>query len=137
MSGEDLTTIIVTTVLSGSIFGAVASLITRRAMARKTNAEAKAVDAKLPAEVDSVVVQGAEAAVLTMRSALESATARIAQLEGERAADARRIADLEGKVEQLRRKVETAERALTEARRAGQELRAELEQFVEEQRGRK
>lgn len=134
---SDLVTVIVTGLLTGGIGTGVGALIVGRATARKTNSEAKQLEAKLPAEVDSLVVQGAEAAVLTMRSALESATARIAQLEQERAGDRERIADLEAKVEQLRRKVETAERALGEARQAGADLRAELESFVREQRDRK
>ena len=121
---------IVTVVLSGGLGAGAASLITSRAMARKTNSEAHQLDAKLPAEVDSVVVQGAEAAVLTMRSALESATARIRELEEDREADRRRIGELEAKVEELRAKVEAAEAALGDARKAGTELRAELEQFV-------
>ena len=115
----------------------IGALVVGRATARKTNSEAHQLDAKLPAEIDSITVQGAEAAVLTMRSALESATARIAQLEQERASDRQRIADLESKVEELRRKVEAAERALGDARRAGTELRQELEQFVRDQQGRR
>ena len=134
---SDLVTVIVTGLFTGGIGTGIGALIVGRATARKTTSEARQLDAKLPAEVDSVVVQGAEAAVLTMRSALESATNRIAQLEQERAGDRQRIADLEGKVEQLRRKVEAAELALGDARRAGTELREELEQFVRDQQGRK
>lgn len=130
---SDAIVTIVTALLAGGLGTGVGALITGRATARKTVSEAKAVDAKLPAEVDSVVVQGAEAAVLTMKAALESATSRIATLESERAQDRERIADLERKVDQLRRKVETAERALGEARQAGAALRLELEEFVREQ----
>lgn len=133
---SDLLTLIVTGLLGGGLVGGVASLITGHALARKTNSEAKGLDAKLPAEIDSVVVQGAESAVLTMRSALESATARIKELETNRENDRKRIGELELKVEELRGKVEAAELALGDARRAGTELRAELEEFVRD-RGRR
>lgn len=113
----DLVTVVVTGLLTGGIGTGIGALVVGRATARKTNSEAHQLDAKLPAEIDSITVQGAEAAVLTMRSALESATARIAQLEQERASDRQRIADLESKVEELRRK--------------------ELEQFVRDQQGRR
>ena len=91
---SDLLTLIVTGLLGGGLVGGVASLITGHALARKTNVEAKGLDAKLPAEIDSVVVQGAESAVLTMRSALESATARIKELETDRENDRKRIGEL-------------------------------------------
>ena len=136
MSEETVRTLI-TVVLSGSVFGAIAALITSKATARKTHAEAKALDAKLPAEVDSVVVQGAESAVLLMRSALESAQARISQLEREREADRQRIAELEAKVNNLEAKVRRAEAALADARTSSAALRAELEDFLTEQRRRK
>lgn len=136
-SSPSIITTLVTTLLAGGLGTGIGALVTGRANARKTTTEAKAIDAKLPAEVDSVVVQGAEAAVLTMRSALESATNRIAQLEQEREGDRKRIAELEAKVEDLRRKVETAERALGDARLAGQELRRELEAFVKDQKERR
>ena len=113
-------------ILGGGLLGAIATLVTSRAMAHKTRAEAAGVAAKTPAEVDSIVVQGAEAAVLTMRSALESATARIAELEADRARDRQRIAELEQRLDELRLKVDRAERALGEAREAGLALRAEL-----------
>jgi septal ring factor EnvC (AmiA/AmiB activator) len=126
----DFLTLVVTVVLSGGLAGGAASLITGRAMARKTTAEAKSLAAKLPAEVDSVVVQGAEQAVLTMSRALESATTRIGQLEQERADDAERIKKLERDLEALRRKVGTAERALQVATAATASLQAELSEFV-------
>lgn len=133
----DLVAVIVTGLLTGGIGTGVGALIVGRANARKTVTEARALDAKLPAEVDSIAVQGAEAAVLTMQSALESAAARIKQLEEERESDRKRIADLEQRVTDLRAKVEAADAALGEARRAGIELRRELEQFVAEQQRRR
>lgn len=128
---------IVIALLGGGLLGGLASFIVGRATARKTNSEAAAVDAKLPAEVDSVVVQGAETAVLTMKQALDSATARIAQLEGEREADRKRIADLEAKVQRLQGKVDAAGRSLQAARREGAELRDEFSAFLREQDHRK
>ena len=128
---------IVTVVLSGGLGAGAASLITSRAMARKTKSETNAIDAKLPAEVDSVVVQGAEQAVLTMDAALKSAQARISQLEQERAGDRARITELEAKVDRLQGKVEQAERAVRAARTEGAELRAELDALVRDQGSRK
>lgn len=129
--------LVITALLSGSIFAAIATLVVSRSTARKNDADAKAVDAKLPAEVDSVVVQGAELAVLTMKTALDSATNRIAQLETERDEDRRRIAELEAKVRRLEAKVTTAERALMDARTAGAALREELADFMREQQRRR
>lgn len=126
----DLLPVVVTGILSGGIGAGIATLIKARSEARNLDASARAVEAKLPAEVDSVVVQGAEAAVLTMRSALESATARIAELEEDRAEDRARIAELEQKVRELEAKVRRAEEALTEARDAGASLRRELAEFA-------
>lgn len=122
--------LLVSAILGGGMAAGIATLIKARSDARTGDAQVKAVEAKLPVEVDSFVVQGAESAVLTMKSALESAQHRISELEQDRAEDRRRIAELEQKVEELRRKVETAERALGEARQAGTDLRRELESFA-------
>lgn len=134
---DELLKLIVTGLLSGGAFAAVAAIITSRSAAKKGAAEVGAINAKLPAEVDSVVVQGAESAVLVMQAALDSATKRIAQLERERESDRERIRELEAKVTQLEAKVQRAERALGDAREAGAALRQELEDFVAEQRRRK
>lgn len=125
----DLLAVIVTGLLSGGLGVGIGTLIKARSEARSLDSTAKAIDAKLPVEVDSIAIQGAESAVLTMRSALESASARIAELEQDRAEDRKRIEALERKVEELRRKVELAEAALGDAREAGTQLRRELEQF--------
>lgn len=123
-------TYVVSGALGGGLIGALASLVTSRALARKTHAETSAITAKVPAEVDSVVVQGAELAVLTMKSALDSATARIAALEEERDDDRRRIAALEAKVRNLEGKFQRAEKALGEARNDALTLRHELEAYA-------
>lgn len=112
--------------LGGGLLGAIATLITSRALAGKTRAEAAGVAAKTPAEVDSIVVQGAEAAVLTMRAALDSAVARITQLEAERTADRARMAGLESRLADAEAKVDAAEAALEVARQASAMLREEL-----------
>lgn len=127
---NELITIVVTGLLSGGMGAGVATLIKARAEARGSDATTTSTLTKLPAEVDSVVVQGAEAAVLTMRAALESASQRIGELEQDRRDDRARIDQLERKVEELRAKVEAAERALGDAREAGAELRRELTAFA-------
>lgn len=137
MDPAQIAVTIVVALLGGGIVGAIGSLIVGRATARKTIAEAQAIDRRLPAEVDSVVVQGAEAAVLTMERALESATGRIRQLEQERDADRARIRELEAKVERLQQQVEAAEQSLAVARREGAEVRDELAAFIREQDARK
>lgn len=128
----ELAKLLIVGVTGGGIFKALESLRTGRAIARKTVTEAEGLDAKLPAEVDSLVVQGAETAVLTMRSALESAQSRIAELEQDRAADRQRITELEGKVRELEGKFRRAEEALSEARTDALALRRELTAFAAE-----
>lgn len=125
------------TTLVGALAGAAGALITGRATARKVTTEGKAIEAKLPAEVDSVVVQGAEQAVLTMAKALQAANGRIDELEHERAQDRKRLAELEGKVRTLEGKVAAAETATAEARKAGDDLRGELNSLIRDQRNRK
>ncbi len=129
----------VATLLS-AVGAAIGALATSRATAGKTVIEAKGLAAKLPAEVDSVVVQGAEAAVITMAKALESANARIDELTAARARDAEerakdraRMAELEAQVDDLRTKVDHAEAALKMAREAGETLTAQLKQLTAEQ----
>lgn len=128
----------------GAIAAAAVALISGRATAHKTGAETRGLEAKLPAEVDSVVVQGAEAAVLTMDKALKAAQARIDDLEAarqrdaeERARDRKRMAELEAQVDDLRTKVDHAESALKAARQAGEALTAELKRLTAEQDQRK
>lgn len=127
---SDVLTLIVSGVLGGGLFTGVAALINGRSLARKTDTETEGLAAKLPAEVDSVVVQGAETAVLTMRSALESAQNRITELEQDRSSDRKRIAELEQKVATLEGKFRRAEEALGEARTDAVALRRELTQFA-------
>jgi len=123
---------------------ATGAWITGRATAHKTNTEARGIEAKLPAEVDSVVVQGAEAAVLAMQNALDAVNkerardrARIEQLEAEREADRKRIAALESQVSQFRKQLETAEEHLTVARKTGENLTQQITTLMREQNKRK
>lgn len=137
MTTAQVASLIITALLSGGGAAAIASLITARANAKNTDAATKALEARLPVEVDSVIVQGAESAVLTMRSALESAQRRIAELEADREADRKKIADLERRVDDLRRKVEIANDAVAAAQAASAALRIELEAFVADQNKRR
>lgn len=136
MSREQLVTIAVTSLMSGSVFAAAATWITSRATARKTMTETRVLETKLPPEAGNIVVEGATAAVLTMQRALESADGRIKQLEKERESDRERMAELEAKVRRLEAKVSTAEKAASEARQDGAVLRKEIEQLIKEQRKR-
>lgn len=115
---------------------AAGAIITSRATGRKTHVEAKGLEARLPAEIDSVVVQGAEQAVLTMGKALESANLRCEQLEREKAQLIAHLTELETKVATLEGKVAEAETAASAARQAGDALRVELNSLISEQRNR-
>lgn len=99
----------VTTLLSGGLVGGIASFITGRATYRKVESETAALDQRLPFEVDSVIVAGAEQAVLTMDKALQAADKRIAALEAQRDRDRQ-------EVDTLRRHVDECQRDLLYAR---------------------
>lgn len=133
MSGQSIAIIGAMSALISAIVAGGAAFITGRATARRTGAETRGLEAKLPAEVDSVVVQGAEAAVLTMNKALESANRRIDQLEAEREADRKRIEALESQVGQFRQQLQTAEEHLGAARKTGEDLTAQLTKLMRDQ----
>ena len=118
--------LVVTGLLSGGLFAALATVLTSRSTARRTNVEADGIKEKAPAERDNIVVTGAQAAVLTMQAALESAQTRIAHLEKDRESDRQRIEELEARLEGMQGRLEKAEADLGEARRIGHELRSEL-----------
>lgn len=126
MTRVDLTPLIVTGLLSGSLFAALATLVTSRTTARKTDAERVALVERAPAERDNIIVTGAEAAVLTMKAALDSAQGRIAELERDRESDRRRMADLETRHAAIAAALDVAEAALAEARLIGDELARQL-----------
>lgn len=125
----NVTEVLVTTLLSGGFVGALATLVTSRTVARKTNAEAVVISSRAPAERDNIIVDGATAAVLTMQRALESAQSRIVELERNREQDQARIAELEARHETMQERVALAEHALGEARLVGQELSAQLREL--------
>jgi Na+/phosphate symporter len=122
--------------LVGAVAGALTTAMTGRSTARKSDVESEGIAAKLPAEVDSVVVQGAEQAVITMAKALEAANQQNAQLLEEnerqrvgRIEDRQRIEALEAKVRELLSQVDRAESALHQAREATGLVSRELEQL--------
>jgi uncharacterized coiled-coil protein SlyX len=118
---------------TGTIAGAV-TLWSGRALAGKTRAEQEGIQAKLPAEVDSVVVQGAEQAVITMAKALEAANARSEQEAKDRAEDRIVIESLRRRVRELEAKVDVAEEALATMGGALHEARAEAKSVTDELR---
>lgn len=101
-----LTTLVITGVLGGGLVQGIATLISSRSTAKKLSTERKSIDAKLPAEVDSVIVTGAEQAVLSMSKALEAADRRIAELERREKAAERTIEQLRRDVADLRRRLD-------------------------------
>lgn len=101
-----LTTLVITGVLGGGLVQGIATLISSRSTAKKLATERKSIDAKLPAEVDSVIVTGAEQAVLSMSKALEAADRRIAELERREKAAERTIEQLRRDVADLRRRLD-------------------------------
>lgn len=107
----DLVTVLAAAFGSGGAAAAIVAIITSRATAQKTRAEAEKIGATSDAEVDSV-------AMATMRAALESAQGRIDSLTAERKADreyyTQRIEELEARVETLRAEVRAAERRLAD-----------------------
>lgn len=110
-------------ILGGGAWAAIAQLRKGWADANKTDAETETLQARRGVEVDSVVVQGAEATVLMMRSALERADAENIRLTEAAARDRARIEQLEGRIESL-------QETLTEAQNALTGLRAELGRFT-------
>ncbi|GAB3988903.1 hypothetical protein [Nocardioides marmoraquaticus] len=116
--------------LGGSLWQGISSLRQSGWLARKAKAETIAVDAKTPVEVDSIVVQGAEQAVLTMSKALDAANNDNAQLRAENASlrDEARALHLE--VAELRKKVDAAEAATAVAKRASEALEERLNRLT-------
>lgn len=133
-------------ILSGGLFGALASVVRERATAKKSHAETDAIESKLPAEVESISVQGAQTAVLAMREALTAAGVRIAELERscaedrarfkrEREEDRERIRELEMRVAIADRKARDAQRAANDAQQETSSLRAELAAYLQHRDG--
>lgn len=140
---REVATLAFLAILSGGLFGALASIVRERAGAKKAHAETDAIESKLPAEVDSIAVQGAQTAVLAMREALDAATERIATLErtcdedrarfkAERDTDRERIRELEMRVAIADRKARQAQAAATDAQNETATLRAALAAYLEQ-----
>jgi chromosome segregation ATPase len=106
---------LIAVVLGGGFFTGLASLITSRANSKQLKAQSAAVDARLPAEVDSVVVTGAERAVLTMGKALDAAERRIAELEKREDEAEEVIAQLRNELADLRRQIDSCNESLRQA----------------------
>jgi len=126
--------------LATAVGAAGGTIISGWATHRRSTAEAHGIEAKVPVEVDSIAIQGAGAAVLTMEVALRAAQKQITDLQAarqqdaeERARDRKRMAELEAQVDDLRAKVDHAEAALKAAKDAGESLTAELKRLTAEQ----
>lgn len=128
MSADLIT--VVTGILSAGTAASAATVFTSRANARKANAEAEGLDARRPAEVDTIVVKGAEAAVLTMQMTLEATAARLVTVTGERDAALAEVTTLRNEVADLRQKVWDATRATAVAQAAADLLGDRVEQFL-------
>lgn len=126
---------------AGGILTQFAALKNARSTARQVESEANAAKEKLPAEIDSITVTGAEKAVLMMQSVNESLRAEITRrgeeikaLNEARARDHEHIERLGTLVETLREELSTARTQAVElihqlgvADRRYAECKAELE----------
>jgi chromosome segregation ATPase len=101
--------------LSGGLLTGIAAFVTSRSTSRQMKAQAAAVDAKLPAEIDSISVTNAERAVLTMGKALEDAERRIADLRRREEAAEQVITQLRGELANLRRQIDDCNASLRRA----------------------
>jgi len=123
---ERAVTGVISLIVGGTGGTAIATFVKGKSEARKTDAETRTLNARTPIELDSLAVQGADAAVLTMQRSLQSAEATIIRLERERDHD-------RGRIEQLEARIVSLQETLTEAQTALTGLRQELGQFVTEQ----
>ena len=123
---EKVVTGVISLVVGGTGATAITTFVKGKSEARKTDAETRTLNARTPIELDSLAVQGADAAVLTMQRSLTSANETIARLERERDHAA-------GRIEQLEARIASLQETLTEAQTALTGLRQELGQFVTDQ----
>lgn len=136
-------TLLVSGVLGGGVIAGAASLITARSVASKNRVETKVLQDKAPAEVDSITVQGAEQAVLSMERSMkaaevraEKAEGRILRLEEEREEDRKTIEKLQKELREVSTKAEHAEAAAGQAREAAAHLQEQLDAMVRTRNGR-
>lgn len=106
---------LISVVLGGGLFTGVGALLRALATARNLRAAQEVAGVKLPSEVDSVIVSGAEKAVLTMQHALEAAERRIAELERREEEAERIIGELRHELTDLRGQIDTCHRQLEQA----------------------
>lgn len=129
------TLIIIGTVatIAASAGGAFASVVTSRYTNRKMLVETNVVERKLPAEIDTIIAQAADTAVLAMDKVIKTQVARIDDMEAEREVMKLRMKELEQEVHILREQVNAAEKSLELARRSGEDLSEKLAAISAEQ----
>lgn len=102
MSSQMLT-IVVTGLMSGGFVGSAVALYSAHR--------------KVPVEVDSIIVSGAESAVLTIEKTLAAETRRADRAEARESVLLQRIADKEARIEALEHKLDALQNALDDARK--------------------
>ena len=117
-----LISILVTVVLSGGLASVVTIIVQGRQTARKIKAETASLSAKLPAEVDSIAIQGAESAVTMLQITNQSLVEENTRLRSH-------IDRLEIMVAGYRQRLEAAESALHMARQEYAALESEIQSF--------
>jgi chromosome segregation ATPase len=127
---------IVLAILGGGLLMGAASLVTARTLAYKTKAETDIAEGKAPVERDSIAVQGAEQAVLTMQRSMEAAEkraekaeSRISTLEREREEDRATIERLQAQLREVSLQAEHAEQAAAAAREQATALQNQLDEM--------
>lgn len=91
------------------------TLLQGRAVARKVDAEAAAINVKTPAEADSIAIQGAEAAVRMLQQSNGTLAQENERLFRENARLRSQLEQMEERLEQMRKRAEVAEQALATA----------------------
>lgn len=130
---SDWLTLLVSVILSVGGGAGIASLVTARSIRARNEAETQILREKAPVEVDSIAVQGAEQAVLTMQRSMaaaekraERAERRISTLEQERDEDRRTIERLQTQLREVSLQAEHAEQAASAARQQASSLQEQL-----------
>lgn len=93
----------------------VTTIMQGRSTARRIDAETTAINARTPAEVDSVALQGAESAVRVLQQANETLVNNAQRLEVENARLRSQLEQMELKLEQAKARATAAENALSAA----------------------
>lgn len=134
---RDLTPYVVTALLSGSLWGAVASLRSSKALARradaegtKAEAEAEHIEHESPVKIGAISVQGADAAVLTMERALAATERRAEQAEAGKRRAEERVEELELERAEDRRIIESLREELAELRQHASGIEERLDRLA-------